>query len=607
MGLKKYVKKMKAGQVQYVKTYSDKEIFTRLLRYLKPYMNDVKLLVFLMIVTSLSQMAYPIGMTLILQAVRDSDMEYLTQIGLALMVIMFINFLAKRAYQYNINKLSQYIMFDLRYELFTHIQTLSLDFYSLMPTGKLMSRLTNDVEAIQSLISSSLIQVVGDIFMVITSFILMMWISWQLSLTIILFLPLFGAIFYFFALKSRFYWAKQRKTISEITRILQEAVSGSKTIKAFVTEDQNIQTFNVANKEDKDVSLAAAKLNAFLQPITQLIMSLGIGIVIFMGSYLVQHGVLDLTLLLGYVILALQFITPVNNIGNFYNTAQQALASGDRAMLILDTEPTVRNIENAEELPEVKGTIEYQNVYFEYEENVPVLKNVNLKTKPNQRTALVGFTGAGKSTFISLLSRFYDPQKGKILIDGIDIKEATLESVRSQMGIVLQDTFLFSGTVMNNIRYGNLEATDDEIVAASKKVGAYTFIMNLPDGFETNVRERGSLLSVGQRQLIAFARALIADPRILILDEATSSVDPYTELKIQEALEVLLDNRNSFIIAHRLSTILNSDTICVMEKGEIIQRGSHEELIAMGGLYKHLYEMQFKKPKDKETIDNLGS
>jgi ATP-binding cassette subfamily B protein len=603
MGIRDYIRKMKEGsKSEYVKSYPDKVIFRRLLKYIEPYKRDMKLLVLLMAITSLTQMAYPVGMTFILQAVRDMDKARLLMIGWLLIGAITMNFLAKRAYQYNINKLGQYVMNDMRLELFGHCQKLSMDFYSEMPAGSLMSRLTNDVGAINALISSHLIQFIGDIFTVVATFTIMIIWSWQLTFTILLFLPLFGAVFYFFALKSRYYWVRQRKTIQEITRILQESVSGSKTIKAFVTEDQNIETFDVANKADRDISLAAARLHAFLQPVTQVIMAVGIGIIIYTGAYLVRSGALDITLMLGYVILATQFINPFNNIGNIYNSAQQALASGDRVLAILDTKPTVVDDPDSKQMPPIQGEIEYQNVCFEYVKDVPVLKNISFKTAKNQRFALVGFTGAGKSTLISLLSRFYDPTQGQILIDGFDIKEVSLKSLRSQMGIVLQDTFLFSGTIMDNIRYGKLNSTDEECIEAAKKVGAHKFVMNLPDNYQTNVRERGSLLSVGQRQLISFARALLADPPILILDEATSSVDPYTELKIQEALEVLLDNRNSFIIAHRLSTILNSDVICVMENGEIIQRGSHEELIAEGGLYKHLYEMQFKKMEEKDTM-----
>jgi ABC-type multidrug transport system fused ATPase/permease subunit len=407
--------------------------------------------------------------------------------------------------------------------------------------------------------------------------------------------PVFASVFVGFAKRARLYWMQSRRTIANITGILQETISGSKTIKAFATEDVNIAIFDTANKEDRDVNISAAKLNAFLQPITQFIVAIALVIVIYTGAALLRSGDLSAPFLLGYVLLAMNFLNPFNNIGNFYNHAQAAFAGGERILLILDQDIEVKEKENAIALPPIKGEVIYENVSFSYVDEIEVLSEINLHAKPLQRVAFVGFTGAGKSTMISLLSRFYDPTKGRILIDGHDIKDVTLESIRNQMGIVLQDTFLFSGTVMENIRYGKLEATDDEVIEASKNVGAHKFIMKLPNGYQTEVRERGQLLSVGQRQLISFARALLANPPILILDEATSSVDPYTELKIQEALEVLLQGRNSFIIAHRLSTILNSDLICVMEHGKIIQQGTHDGLIEQGGLYKHLYEMQFKK------------
>jgi ATP-binding cassette subfamily B protein len=607
MGLRDYVKKMKAGmQSNYVKKHPDRVVFNHMIQYIQPYRRDVKVLIFLLLATSVTNLAYPVGMTLIIDAVLNSRMNFLIAIGLLLFVLMIVNFFTKKSYQLNISKLSQFVLKDLRDRVFKQYQDLSLDFYQDQPAGRLISVLTNDVGAVQTLVSSALIQAIGDIFQIVSSIIVMFVWSWQLSISLLLLAPIFGGIFYLFALKSRYYWFKQRQTISEITRILQESVSGSKTIKAFVTEDQNIESFDVANKADREISLAAARLNAFLQPIMQVIVAIAIGAVLYIGSRLVQSGALNVAVLLGYVIMATQFINPFNNLGNLYNQAQLSLAAGDRILTIIETKPHVVEKPNAIEMPPIRGEIEYDHVYFEYVPDVPVLKDICFKSTPNQRVALVGYTGAGKSTFISLMSRFYDPTRGRILIDGIDLRDVTTDSYRSQMGIVLQDTFLFSGTIMDNIRYGKLGATDEDVIEAAKQVGAHKFIMNLPEEYKTEVRERGSLLSVGQRQLISFARALLANPRILILDEATSSVDPYTELKIQEALEVLLQGRNSFIIAHRLSTILNSDIILVMENGEITQRGTHEELIAQGGLYKHLYEMQFKKMEDRQTKDNMS-
>lgn len=605
----------------YTKRYADKIIFTRLLYYLAPYKRNAIFLILCLLITSITQLAYPVGMTVILHIIYPSDtLSGLSQfineflfgisedpfmqlyyIGIILVAALLLNYVVKRVYHYNIQKLSQLIIFDLRREMFHHIQGLSMKFYTDTPAGKLMSRLTNDVSTVQTLISTEIIQAIGDIFNILSSTILMFAMSWKLSLYIMMFAPLFAVVFIIISRRSRVYWFKERRTIAELTGILQESISGSRTIKAFVTENENIDEFSSVNQANRDISLKAARLNALLHPITQLMVACGIGLVMYIGSIFVQEGTLDVGLMLGYVIIAQQFMNPINNLGTLYNNAQHALAAGDRVLSILDTKPDILDDPKASVLPMIQGNIEYDHVSFHYVPDIPVLKDINLKFTPNLRVALVGFTGAGKSTFISLLSRFYDPTEGKILIDNVDIKNITMQSLRSQMGIVLQDTFLFSDTIMENIRFGRNQAADTEVIEAAKKVGADPFIMRLPEGYQTNVGERGGLLSVGQRQLISFARALLANPRILILDEATSSVDPYTELKIQEALEVLLKGRNSFIIAHRLSTILNSDLILVMDKGKIIQSGNHESLLQQGGLYKHLYEMQFKDMDEKQS------
>ena len=589
------------------KTYSDKVIFKRLFKYLLKYKKKLVFLLFLQLVVSITALGYPFLMGMIIgpleglgenpstAALKDA-MGQLWLLGLILFLIVFINFVVKWIYQRQISVLSLHSISEIRTDLFTHMQELSLDYYSNRPVGKIMSSLINDVEAVNNLVSQAIIQLIGDLLTVFASLLSMFIISFQLSVFIVAFAPLIGGVIYLFAKKSREYWRRTRQTISLITTLLQESISGSKTIKAFVTEDQNIENFDLANKADKEVNLSAARLQAFLSPIIQLIIAFAIGLVLIRGAILVSNGQLDLQRLVTYILLAMGFIGPLGNSANFYNSMQLAMAGGERILTIMDTDPKIKVIENPVKLESIKGIIKFEDVSFEYVENLPVLKNINIQTKPGMRVAFVGFTGAGKTTLVSLLSRFYDPQKGKISIDGVDLKDLDLDTLRAQMGIVLQDTYLFSGNVMENIRYGRPDATDEECIDAAKMVGAHKFIIKLTEGYDTEVRERGSLLSVGQRQLISFSRALIADPNILILDEATSSVDPYTEIKIQEALEVLLQNRNSFIIAHRLSTILNSDLICVLENGEIIQQGTHEELSSTEGLYKHLYEMQFKKP-----------
>lgn len=598
------IKKLLSNPEQYNRKYiySDKEVFQRTVKYVLPYKKEIWFLIFLLMVTSITNMAYPIGMKFVLDEIQAEHFNGLYLIVFLLLIAMIVNFFSKRHYQYRINMLGQKAMTDIRYDIFTHLQKLSLKYYTERPAGKIMSTLTNDVGTVNALISNSLIQLIGDLFTVITTFVLLLIMSWKLTLIIILLAPIFALIFIQFAKRSRLYWIRARRTIANITGILQESISGSKTIKAFATEDINIQVFDKANREDLDVNWKAAKLNAFLQPVTQLITAIAVIIVIYIGAHLLKTNQLQPSELLAYILLAMNFLGPFNNIGNFYNNAQAAMAGGERILLILDEKVDVKDKEGAIDLPKIEGYINYENVSFSYIEGIEVLKDINIKVKPKQRVAFVGFTGAGKTTLISLLSRFYDPTKGRITIDGHDIRDIKLESLKKHLGIVLQDTFLFSGTIKDNIKYGRLDATDEEIIEAAKSVGAHKFIMKLPNGYETDVMERGQLLSIGQRQLISFARALLADPPILILDEATSSVDPYTELKIQEALEVLLKGRNSFIIAHRLSTILNSDMICAMEHGRVIQAGTHDELMKQEGLYKHLYEMQFKKPEDKSTL-----
>lgn len=500
---------------EYVKKYPDAVIFARLIQFLKPYKKNVMILVACLLITSVTQLAYPIGMTVILQIIQPSGTAeglsltldqlisrfssdpylQLLWVGVLLFLSMGLNYITKRTYHFNLQKLSQTIIADLRNALFVHIQGLSMQFYSEMPAGKLMSRLTNDVGTVQALISTEIIQAIGDLFMIASSIVLMFAMSWRISLIICLFAPLFGLIFYLFSRRSRKYWFQERRTIAELTGILQESISGSRTIKAFVTESDNIHEFSTVNRQNRKISLQAARVNAMLTPVTQLMIACGIGLVVFIGSQFVQAGLLSISVLLGYVILAQQFMNPLSNLGTLYNNAQHALAAGDRILGILDTKADIVDAPNAKILPPIMGNIEYRHVSFRYVPDVPVLSDINLKVTPNQRVALVGFTGAGKSTFISLLNRFYDLNEGQIFIDGYDIKQVTMKSLRSQMGIVLQDTFLFSGTVLDNIRFGRLTATDEEVIETAKQVGAHQFILRLPEGYRTNVMERGNLLS----------------------------------------------------------------------------------------------------------------
>jgi ATP-binding cassette subfamily B multidrug efflux pump len=597
---------------QRTRQYKDSVIFKRLIQYVLNYKGKIVQLLMLSILQSISGLGYPLLMAMMAGEIQKviANPELVDQIwlnvftiGMILICVVIFNFFVKWRYHRGMGMLSLLAISKLRSDLFQHIQSLSLKYYSNRPVGKVMSTLTNDVESVNNLVSNAIIQLIGDVITITATITILITTSYQLTFYILAFLPLIGGVVFVFARKSREYWRKTRQTVSLITTLLQESITGSKTIKAFVTEDQNIESFDLANRADRDVNLSAARLQAFLSPIIQIMIALILGFVLIQGANLVQNGDLTIEKLVRYFLLASGFTGPMGNLANFYNTLQLAMAGGERILTTFDIKPDIVEIPKPVIIEKIQGYVEFRNLSFYYEEGVAVLKDISVSTKPNERVAFVGFTGAGKTTLISLLSRFYDPQEGEITIDGVNIKDLSLESLRSQMGIVLQDTYLFSGTVMDNIRYGRPSATDDDVIEAATRVGAHKFILKLVDGYKTEVRERGSLLSVGQRQLISFARALLADPRILILDEATSSVDPYTEIKIQEALETLLQGRNSFIIAHRLSTILNSDKICVLEHGKIVQQGSHDELVSQEGLYKHLYEMQFKRPA--ATLDEV--
>lgn len=591
-----FKKKKKPGLPKRVRKYPDREIVRRVFKYVFPYKKQVIFLLFLTLISALMGLGYPFGVMIIMENLYPPNYPIILAVGIALVGMMVLMFFVKRTYNYRVSILGIQAMNDIRQDLFDHLQVLSSQYFIDRSTGKIMSTLTNDVGAVNNLISSAVIQFIGDLISVLGTMIALIVLSFPLTVVILLVLAVGAPIFYGFAKRSRSYYRRTQQTISNLTKQLQEGIVGSRTIKAFVTEEENIQKFQETNEQNLAANLSAAKINAYLQPVIQILAALALGVVLYVGSSLIADGALSIAQLVGYFLLAQNFVGPFGNMMNFYQTTQLALAGGERILVLLDTPPDVDEKPDAIDLPPIKrGVVEYRDVNFEYEEGAPVLKDINVKTESHQRVALVGFTGAGKTTFISLLLRFYDPVEGQILIDGHDLRDVTLNSIHQQMGVVLQDTYLFSGTILDNIRFGKWDATRDECIEAAKIVGAHEYITKLDEGYDTQVQEEGKVLSVGQRQLLSFARALLRDPPILILDEATSSIDPYSEIMIQNALEMLLQNRTSFSIAHRLSTVVNSDLILVLENGRIVERGTHEELSHIpGGLYKRLYEMQFK-------------
>jgi len=480
----------------------------------------------------------------------------------------------------------------MRHKVFSHLQYLSLSFFDRREIGRIISRLTNDVDALNELITSGILSVITDVVMLIVIVVILLKMSPELALLTFTLIPVMAGLTAVFRGKSRQAFRDWRKKIATVTASVAENVSGVRVVKSFSREKENLRRFKEVNRENRQAYLHAQMLSSIFAPIIGFVSAAGICIVYWYGGRQVIGGVLKIGMLMAFVQYLDRFFNPIRELSTFYQTMQSAMAGAERIFDILDTEPDIADRPGAIEMPRIKGDVEFRNVDFAYGE-APILQNVSFVAEAGQTIALVGPTGAGKTTIINLIARQYDIRSGAILIDGRDIRDVTMGSLRRQMGIVLQDPFLFPGSVKENIRYGRLDATDQEVEAAAKAVGAHDFVVEMPEGYETDVREGGTKLSAGQKQMVSFARALLADPRILILDEATSSVDTQTEILIQEALRKLLKGRTSFVIAHRLSTITQSDKILAIEDGRIVEEGTHDELLRSDGLYKRLYEMQF--------------
>lgn len=512
---------------------------------------------------------------------------------------------------YIIQKLATKTMYNLRSGIFNKLQFLGLDYYDgkdertgkFRTTGKIISYATSDVNTIQELIGSGMLMVIGNFFLIFGALIFMIILSPHLTLfSFLLLVHIFVTASIVFR-KARKYFKELRERVAIVNSVLDESIIGMRIIQSFAVEEENFSEFNEATYNEMETSLKSAKLFAFIPGIIILVMTIGIGSLIIASGFLVRQGLLTPGTIVAFIFYLFTFFEPIFQLVGFFTLLQNSISACERIIRLLNAEPSITDNEVAMDIDDIKGKIEYRNVNFEYEENTPILKNIDITIREKERLALVGYTGAGKTTFIKLISRFYDTIKGEIYLDGLILRDIKINSLRGSIGIVLQENFLFSETIMENIKYGKLDATDEEVIEAAKKVSAHEFIIELEDGYNTIVGERGSRLSEGQRQLIAFARALIADPPILILDEATSSVDPYSELQIQQALETLLKGRTSISIAHRLSTIINADRILVLDNGEIIEEGTHDELVKKDGFYNHLYKMQFKDPFKKEKYD----
>jgi len=586
--------------------FYDKALISRLMGFLGPHKRKFMLALCLMLIQAGYTMVRPYFQMIaidnyILRPDDPTSFRGLTLIVLLWLGVAFVNVFISFGRSYMLAWMGQSIIRDISVKLFSHIQRLSMEFFDRRETGKIISRLTNDVQALNELVTHGVASIAIDLVSVIGIVIFMLRMNVRLSLYCFTLLPALFLAAWLFRKRGRTAFREVRKKVANVTAKLEEGISGVRVVKSFSRENTNIQHFNKTNVENLDANMQAVKVWSIYFPVIEVITAIGTCIVVWQGGIQIMGEQLTRGEFVAFLAYVHMFYMPVRQISRIFTTMQSAMAASERIFEVMDTPPAVSESPDAAELPVIVGRVEYKNVSFAYEEDEHVLHDISLTAEPGQTIAIVGPTGAGKSTIVSLLARLYNLEKGSITIDGYNINDVTLRSLRSQMGIVLQDSFLFSGTIRENIRYGNLDATDEEIIQAAEVVSAHKFISQLPASYETEVGERGTKLSVGQRQLVSFARALLADPRILILDEATSSVDAYTEMLIQKALEKLLKNRTSFVIAHRLSTIVNADRLLVIDGGKIAETGTHKELLAQGGLYQKLYNMQFISESTNEN------
>lgn len=568
----------------------------RLFTYVRPYKGQLALALFLMLSSSALTMLFPTFIMKIMdEYIPAGNIHAIVQITIITVVIILYSCICIRWKIRITSRIGQEIVHQLRSDIFCHLQELPFSYYDERPHGKIQVRVVNYVNSLSDLLSNGIINTITDMCNLIFILIFMLTLHVRLTLICLCGLPILAAVIIAVKKKQRSAWQIQSNKQSNLTAYIAESINGIRVTQSFVRENENTSIFNRLSGNYRDAWMRAVKYNFLMWPCIDSISTVTTAIIYVVGISWISGELYGVTVgvLIAFSSYISRFWEPINTLASFYNSLLTAIAYLERIFETIDEPVNVKDAPDAVPMPPIKGEVCFQNVCFSYEDGVQILNNVNFTAKPGDTYAIVGPTGAGKSTIVNLISRFYNVDSGTITIDGTDISKVTLSSLRKQMGIMMQDSFIFSGTIMDNIRYGNLNATDEEVIAAAKTVCAHDFIMDMEDGYQTQVNERGSRLSAGQRQLISFARALLENPAILILDEATSSIDTETEILLQKGLNKLLEGRTSFIIAHRLSTIKNANCIMYVDKGNILEKGTHEELLAKHGEYYKLFMSQY--------------
>ena len=575
-------------------------LYLRILSYIKPYMHRLLFAMVCTIMAAAGNLYIPwIIKDMIDEVLADKNGTMLNWIAASIIAIFIVRGLFWYGQNYLMSYVGQSVIIDIRAAVFKKLQRLSVSFYDKNKTGTIMSYVTNDVNALQSAMVENTIEMITEGFILIGSVVAMIYLDWRLTLFTVCTFPVVLWFMEFFGKKIRKTGGRIQECTADITSVLQESVASARVIKSFVREDYEVDRFDVENKANFRANMKNAQLMATLTPVVELVAAIGVTMIIRYGGNNVINGTITAGSLVAFLTYAVNISNPIKRLTRVIGNIQKALAAAQRVFMIIDMPEEIAESRDAKQLPEVSGKVEFQNVSFAYNDKGNVITDLSFSVKPGEVIAIVGPSGAGKSTIANLLPRFYDVNKGDIKIDGHSVREVTLDSLREQVGIVPQETMLFNGSVYNNILYGRLDATKEEIEAAAKAANAHDFIMQLTDGYETKLGDRGVNLSGGQRQRIAIARAILKNPRILILDEATSALDTESERVVQEALDRLMVGRTSFVIAHRLSTVKNADKILVLEKGNLVESGTHDELLALDGLYAHLYKIQYRNKEAK--------